>query len=494
MKYVCAPAALALLAGVGTSPLFAQVTPATVSGVVLQAGARTAVEGAEVTVLETRLRSLSSRLGEFRFDEVEPGVVILRVTHPGYRTRTDSVAVAPGERVEVRLTLSAEAIELEPITVVARRGTLGTGITGQYPGMTRQEIDQVLPRTRHLADLIRTANIPGLRILERSIPGVEVSNYCVEHPRARTGRFGADACLTMNIFVDGRPVVDVGEVFGSMAPETIERFEILSPLHATPIYGAAGARGVVLIETRSGVGATDRRLPTFARDLAPFAVALALTRSSAAELYNGAAIFTHQQAVANLIYREQIESRLGGQLSVRSRVFTWFPELELTGFYSGGGSVATFQDAFGRPVRQEHDFSTYGVELAARPRLTKGERWDLAFLFGPVLARESIEANSQGTFPGAPGLGESVRRHMTRSWNTVGAVVGADFEWVLSPRSSLLVGGRWRALTAGDGGEFFSDQDAAGGADLLNLPQAANRKGRRSISVGYVLRLGTPAS
>jgi len=480
--------ALSLLA----TSLGAQVSPATVAGVVLQAGERTAIEGAEVSVVGSALRSMSTSLGEFRFDELEPGFVVLRVTHPGYRSRTDTIAVAPGERVEVRLSLSAEAIELEPINVVARRGTLGTGITGQYPGMTRSEIDAVLPRTRHLADLIRAGNFPGVRILEQSVPGVEVGNYCVEHPRARSGRFGPGSCISMNVYVDGRPVVNPGETLASLAPETVERFEILSPLDAASIYGGAGARGVILIETRAGTGVTERRLPTFTRDLAPVSLAIAFTRGSGSDLYDGAAFFTYEDIITNVLYVERSNPRTGVRASLRARPLNWFPEIEIAGFYAGGQSTATFQDGFGSRTSTVHDFNSLGFELAARPRLTKGERWDLSFLAGPVYVRESIDA-SAAAFPGAdPGFGEVVARHMTRSWSTVGAMVGAEFEWVLSSSSSVMIGGRWRALTLGAEGDAITEEAVLAGEELLNLPQASRRNGRKSFEVGYVLRLGAP--
>ena len=476
------------------SPLGAQVAPATVAGVVLQAGERTAIEGAEVSVVGSALRSMSSPLGEFRFDELEPGLVVLRVTHPGYLSRTDTIAVAPGERVEVRLTLSAEAIELEPINVVARRGTLGTGITGNFPGMTRAEIDAVLPRTRHLADLIRAGNFPGIRVLEQSVPGVEVGNYCVEHPRARSGRFGPGTCVTMNVYVDGRPVVNPGETLASLAPETVERFEILSPLDAASIYGGAGARGVILIETRAGTGVTERRLPTFTRDLAPITIAFAFTRGGGSDLYDGAAFFTYENTLANVLYVERSNPRTGVRASLRGRPFNWFPEIEVGGFYAGGESVATFQDGFGSRTSTVHDFKSLGFEVTARPRLTKGARWDLSFLAGPVFVRESIDAGA-AAFPGAePGFGAVVARHMTRSWSTVGATVGGEFEWVLSPSSSLLVGARWRALTLGGEGDPITEEAVLAGEDLLNLPQASRRNGRKSFEVGYVLRLGAPTS
>lgn len=470
----------------------AQVATATVSGVVLEAEGRTVIESADVVVVGTRLRSLTSNLGEFRFEGLEPGTLVLQVQHPGYLPRVDTIAVAPGERVEVRLTLSTQAIELEPIDVVARRGTLGTGLTGRFPGMGREEIDAVLPRTRHLADLIRTANIAGLRILETSVPGVELPRFCIEHPRARSGLRGP-ACISMNVYVDGRPALDPNSVFATMPPENIERFEILSPLDAASVYGDAGARGLVLIETRSGTGTTERRLPVFTRDLSQFAVAIALTGGSPGELYNGAAIFTFQQTVSTVNYREEAKWRPGLRLSARAKTATWLPEFELVAYGVGGSSVGTFQDGRGGLVRDDHDFRTLGLELVARPRLTKKQGWDLSLVVGPSWARETIDAQ-RSSITGQEGLGDAVARHMSRSWTTLGAVVGADLEWVLSPRSSILFGGRWRGFTAGSVGPEITEEAVLAGEELLQLPQANRRNGRRSLEIGYVRRLGGPPS
>ena len=475
----------------GVSAASAQVRSATVSGVVLEAEARITVEGAAVTVVDRGRRAFTSRLGEFRFDELEPGIVVLRITHPGYRERTDSVAVAPGERVEVRLALSAQAIELEPIHVVARRNTLGTGITGRFPGMTRLEIDQVLPRTRHLADLVQAGNFVGVRVLEQSVPGVESGRVCVEHSRARTGVHGPNSCVSMNVYVDGRPVLDPAETFATMPPEMIERFEILSPLDAASVYGGAGARGLVLIETRSGTGVAERTLPVFTRDLAPYTVLVSALRGRPGEVYDGAAVLTYDQGVTTVQYRERAQARLGVRAGIRGRPFSSLPELELSGFWLGGEATATFPDGTGALEQETHDFSSTGVDLAVRPRITRQSRWDLSMVLGPVLVWESVSLKNPTS---SSGLGGAVSERVQRSWTSVGIMLGGDFEWSLNPRSGILLGARWRALTAGESGEDITEEDALAGRELLQLPQARRRNSRWVFELGYVRRLGSLGS
>ncbi|MEZ4415844.1 MAG: carboxypeptidase regulatory-like domain-containing protein [Gemmatimonadota bacterium] len=480
-----ASAALALSA----TPATGQASLATLSGVVLDAEGRTAVEGAEVVVLGANLRALTSPLGEFRFESLRPGFVVLQVSHPGYRSRTDTLGVAPGERVEVRLTVSVAAIELEPINVVARRSTLGTGITGRFPGMTRTEIEKILPRVSNLADLVQNTTVP-VRVKYSAMPG-ERPAYCVEHPRVRTGRFEGSqsgTCLTMNVYVDGRLQVDPLYALADIPPDNIERFEVLSPLDATTLYGDAGHWGVILVETRSGTGVTERRLPVYARDDAPFSFAITMIGSSPNDVYDGEAVVTYQQLITTTRYTERTSWRPGLRVAARARPFGWFPELELSGFLLSGSSEASFLGA--GVAFEQHSFRTVGLELAARPRLTRGPSWDLSFLAGPVIAWERFAVERAGVFAAAPGLGELIAGHMDRTWATIGAVVGADFEYVVHPRASVLVGGRWRGLTLGQPGADITQAQAQSGADAFQLPQAKNRAGRRSLEVGLSVRTG----
>lgn len=471
------------------APARGQAAPASISGVILDAGGRTAVEGAEITLVGLRRRVVSSALGEFRFDEVPPGFVVLHTTHPGYRERTDTVGLAPGERVEVRLTVSAEAIELEPLNVVARRGTLGAGLTGMHPGMTRSEIERALPRVSNLGDLIQSANVPGLTIRDLALPG-EANRICVEHPRARSGRFGQGTCLQMNVYIDGRLSLDPQFALADLPPESIERFEILPPLDAAALYGDAGRWGVILVETHAGSGVAERRLPSFGRDAYPVTFLVSGIGASPADIYDGVAVFTFDQAINNIRYVETTSWRPGVRLGLRARPFSAFPEVEVSGFWVDGASDGVWFEAGGPGVRERHDLRTMGLDVTARFTLTRGARWDLSILGGPVFSWERVQVTQVGTFQRSPLLGARLGAHMSRSWSSTGGVIGADLEWEVHPRASVLVGGRWRALTLGEPDAEITVAQASAGEDLLSLPDTRNRSGRRTLEVGLVLRAG----
>ncbi|HEV2130086.1 MAG TPA: carboxypeptidase regulatory-like domain-containing protein, partial [Longimicrobiaceae bacterium] len=92
-----------------------------ISGTVVGADGR-GIEGAQVSLENARLGTLSGSGGVFRLDDVPAGTYTLRVTHIGFRpAELPSVRVGAGSEARVTVELSTEAVRLGGVVVSAAR-------------------------------------------------------------------------------------------------------------------------------------------------------------------------------------------------------------------------------------------------------------------------------------------------------------------------------------------------------------------------------------
>ena len=132
-----------------------------------------ALAGATVVISTNRGRWQRSvrtdGVGGWRFESVAAGPYRLRSTRLGYREVAGDVAVAGDSLLEVHIRMSAEAVVLAPLTVVARQEPqVSPVLQGFYarlrrgPGrfVTRAEIEERQPS--RVSDLLR--GIPNLTV------------------------------------------------------------------------------------------------------------------------------------------------------------------------------------------------------------------------------------------------------------------------------------------------------------------------------------------
>jgi hypothetical protein len=236
-------AALALAA----PPAEAQV----IQGVVIDAGSRVAVAGADVELVEPRTGQrtggMSDSAGTFLLTAARAGTYRLRVAHPSYTTyEADSVAVNAGEAVMLEIRLGQAAIPLEPLVVTARRQVAMTGFDERRKAgfgrfIARAEIDR--RGAFRTSDLLR--NVQGITL----------------RPAGRSGMFvlmrgGGTGLCQPAIWVDG---VLARQLAGStiddlLAPNAIEAVEVYHAHAGAPTEYVAGPCGVILFWTRRGSG------------------------------------------------------------------------------------------------------------------------------------------------------------------------------------------------------------------------------------------------
>jgi hypothetical protein len=165
--------------------------------------------------------------------------------------------------VALRILISQQAIELDPIVVEAMtqreldarsRGTM-------IHEVTREEVERAARTSRHLGDILRQT-VPGLQVRDTRItPGARI---CVEFRGRRSVRFGV-GCQTPVLLLDGVRMHDPPSLYSTLDPGSIERIEVVPPAEAGLLYGSDSAFGIIRIETRlwhaeEGTAPRPRRL------------------------------------------------------------------------------------------------------------------------------------------------------------------------------------------------------------------------------------------
>jgi hypothetical protein len=135
------------------------------------------ISGVVMSLEGTELLVVTNDRGNFRMEPVPPGSHVLVAAHVAYAVRTDSLEVPKGALLDLTVTLSTEAIELEELVVVVRSPVLERrgfyarqrqGYGGTF--MDRSEIEDRNPES--VTGLFR--NMPGLRVVYGGIYGSRV--------------------------------------------------------------------------------------------------------------------------------------------------------------------------------------------------------------------------------------------------------------------------------------------------------------------------------
>ncbi|HEX6940308.1 MAG TPA: TonB-dependent receptor, partial [Longimicrobiales bacterium] len=251
--HAVAAAVLALLVNLGSVEAQAQ-EPGRITGEVRAEATNQPLIGVQVSLEGTGYGAVTNNIGRYLILDVPAGSYTLRVELIGYGTVTRSITVAPGQALNVDVTLRQRAIELESLVVTgtagaARRRELGTSVA---------QIDA--------ADFATAAVQTAEDVLQARAPGVTVIDD--------TGLVGGDSSIRLrgdNTYWSNSPLIYVdgvrietdhpgdGEIdgegpsgIGDIAPEDIARIEIIKGAAATTLYGTEAASGVIQIFTKRG--------------------------------------------------------------------------------------------------------------------------------------------------------------------------------------------------------------------------------------------------
>ncbi|HWK57485.1 MAG TPA: TonB-dependent receptor [Parapedobacter sp.] len=161
-------------------------------------------------------------------------------SYVGYKTQEIATGKAAGQVINVVMEPSEE--QLEEVTIVGYGTQRKVSVIGAISTVKPKELQSgaVTSVTNALAG--RVSGLIGVQ--SSGEPGDDVSEFWIRG----ISTFGGGASAL--VLIDG---IDRGAgALSQLAPEDIESFSILKDASATAVYGARGANGVIIINTRRG--------------------------------------------------------------------------------------------------------------------------------------------------------------------------------------------------------------------------------------------------
>lgn len=234
-----------------------QPSSATVFGAVVRRGTSDPIGGVRVTVDGERFVQVTDSTGTFRFPDLGAGRHRVSVHHVGYRDWTDTFTVAAGDTAALRLQMSRQVVDLEPVEVNVERPEQARffGEAARTYSLAGRELADVRRRSPSVAGVIRALDVPGLSVREnqirRRLPSGRYMRervLCVERSRHAARR----DCAMVDVYVDGAQVANPRERLRTMDESVIRRVEFVPAAQAGARFGTGSGQGVLLIETRDG--------------------------------------------------------------------------------------------------------------------------------------------------------------------------------------------------------------------------------------------------
>jgi TonB-dependent starch-binding outer membrane protein SusC len=222
-----------------------------IAGTVRSAGGGPVV-GATVSVVGTRFGATTDAQGRFAITGVPAGQHTLRVEMLGFAVSNTTVTVQDNQQTTVTVALEVQAIELERVVAIGYGTTTRRDLTGSVAVLGADELKTKAAPTVTLSSTLQ-GRAPGVQVTTTSgLPGANV--------RVRVRGTGSITANAEPLYVvDGLPAEQgtgssnpQNNPLMSLDPNEIESIQILKDASATAIYGARGANGVVLIQTRRG--------------------------------------------------------------------------------------------------------------------------------------------------------------------------------------------------------------------------------------------------
>ena len=241
--------AVATLAIVNAAALSAQ--QATITGRVTAAGGQ-ALGGANVTVSGTDAAGVSSEAGTYTITvpaaSVRGQTATVTARYIGYKPLSRTVTLRAGTQ-EVNFTLERDPLRLEEVVVTGTAEATELRKTTFTVGRVNEEQLQEVPGTSALVAV--QGKVSAVRLVPNSAqPGGEPSLRL----RGATSIGGRQDPL---VIVDG-VITSFG--LADMAPEDIERVEVIKGAAASSLYGSNAANGVVQVFTKRGSQLADGSL------------------------------------------------------------------------------------------------------------------------------------------------------------------------------------------------------------------------------------------
>lgn len=239
-------------------PLTAQT--GTISGVVTDAVTMETMTGARVLLEGTRRETTTGDEGSFLLTDVAAGTHQVTVRFIGFAPVTQEVTVTANQVTRVEFSLQRQAVVMDEIVVTGYGAQRRAAITGSVASVDADQAN---------VGVITNAN----ELIQGRVAGVHISQNHGEPGAGQQIRIRGGTSISASndplYVIDGVPIqnlateaqgVGIGgdpalprSPLNLLNPNDIESITILKDAAAAAIYGARGANGVILVQTKQGV-------------------------------------------------------------------------------------------------------------------------------------------------------------------------------------------------------------------------------------------------
>lgn len=210
-----------------------------VTGTVISEEDGLPVIGASVLVKGTHVGTITDMDGKFVMTDVPSSAKLLVVSYIGMRTQ--EVAVAP----TLRIVLKPATEMIDEVVVVAYGTQKRQSVVGAQSSVSSKDLEK-RPITNVTSALSGAAS------------GVQVTTSTGQPGESSTLRirgFGSINASSAPLYVVDGAIYN--GALGDIAPADIQSISILKDAASTALYGSSAGNGVILITTKSGMGARD---------------------------------------------------------------------------------------------------------------------------------------------------------------------------------------------------------------------------------------------
>ena len=219
-----------------TTDIYAQAQFRKIKGTVVEDATGDPMPGVTIRIKGRTEGTITDYEGKFSIRAKESDVLIFSFI--GMVTQE----VPVGLNKDLTITMVGDLEELEEIVVTGYGTTKAKDVTGSIKSI---KLDEIADNSSTSVDDMLQGRLAGVRLNKAEGGPGQAMVFEIRGSNSITG--SSDPLY----IVDGFPVDDPTYIT-TIAPEDIERIDILKDASATAIYGSRGSNGVVIISTKSG--------------------------------------------------------------------------------------------------------------------------------------------------------------------------------------------------------------------------------------------------
>lgn len=252
MRRLSLPAFLVLLMLAFIPQVYSQEK--NITGTVTDADDGTLLDGATVTLKNTKLGKSVDASGKFSITAPSNGILV--VSFLGYTSQ--EIPINNRSVINVKLQRS-EKKDMNEVVVVGYKSVIKKDVTGAVSSVNMKDLEDI-PASSMIGLLAGKA--PGVQSIVRSgLPGGSGGGLVIRGNTSLSASSDVNGLSNPLYIIDGVPMsledlagfdVSQNDFFATMNPDDIESLDILKDAAATAIYGSRGANGVVIIKTKRG--------------------------------------------------------------------------------------------------------------------------------------------------------------------------------------------------------------------------------------------------